>query len=142
VFFAIENVAIQKPKTRLQAQDEMKKHVKMEGVRQFLSKSLYKDKNENIMAWRFNVTALKNNYARILEWNDVEPITLPTLFIKGSQSDYIRSDYQTLIEQQFPNAKAHIVANTGHWLHAEKTTEVLRAIHKFYDSTNHKLNIN
>jgi esterase len=35
--------------------------------------------------------------------------------------------------QQFPNAKAHVIANAGHWLHAEKPDMVLRVIRKFID---------
>ncbi|EDK25884.1 putative esterase/lipase YbfF, partial [Vibrionales bacterium SWAT-3] len=41
------------------------------------------------------------------------------------------AEHQTAVQQQFSNAKAHVIANTGHWLHAEKPAEVLRAIRKF-----------
>jgi esterase len=40
-------------------------------------------------------------------------------------------EHQPMVQQQFSNVKAHVIANTGHWLHAEKPKEVLRAIRKF-----------
>lgn len=133
VFAAIEKVASDKPTSRNAALELMKEHVKEDGVRQFLGKSLYKESDTHNMQWRFNVTALKNHYYDILRWEDISPVTIPTLFIKGALSEYILPEHQFDITQQFPNAKAHIVANTGHWLHAEKPKEVLRAINKFYE---------
>ncbi|CSC10706.1 esterase/lipase [Vibrio cholerae] len=38
-----------------------------------------------------------------------------------------------MVQAQFSQAKAHVIANTGHWLHAEKPAEVIRAIRKFID---------
>ncbi len=132
VFAAIEKVAANKPTSRNEALELMKEHVKEEGVRQFLGKSLYKNNDTHDMQWRFNVSALKEHYYDILGWNDITPVTIPTLFIKGASSEYILPEHQPDIARQFPKAKAHIVSNTGHWLHAEKPTEVLRAINKFY----------
>lgn len=132
VFAAIDNVIAGKAKSRSEALTLMAEHLEIEGVRQFLGKSLYKDEQTQTMAWRFNVEALKNNYHHILGWDNVPPVDIPTLFIKGALSEYILPEYQNEISKQFPKAKAHIVANTGHWLHAEKSREVLRAIQKFY----------
>ncbi|MDC0611019.1 alpha/beta fold hydrolase [Vibrio sp.] len=132
VFAGIELVDAQRVTSRKEALETLAQRVKIEGVRQFLGKSLYKDAH-GIMQWRFNASSLKQNYPNILGWDPIEPVATPTLFVKGGDSEYIISDYQSQIVQQFPNAKAHIIANTGHWLHAEKPQEVLRAIYKFYD---------
>ncbi|MGB2079728.1 MAG: histidine kinase, partial [Vibrio sp.] len=43
----------------------------------------------------------------------------------------IQSEHQAQIQAQFPQARAHIVPNTGHWLHAEKPEAVLRVIDGF-----------
>ncbi|MEK6162925.1 histidine kinase, partial [Vibrio cholerae] len=58
---------------------------------------------------------------------------IPTLFIKGADSDYLTTQHQPMVQAQFSQAKAHVIANTGHWLHAEKPAEVIRAIRKFID---------
>ncbi|MBG6247558.1 MULTISPECIES: alpha/beta fold hydrolase [Symbiopectobacterium] len=41
--------------------------------------------------------------------------------------------YRETLLQQFPNAKAHVIAGSGHWVHAEKPDAVLRAIHRFLE---------
>ena len=72
-----------------------------------------------------SVEGLWDNYWEILGWQTIETISTPTLFIKGGDSDYLTAEHQGQVKQQFSNAKAHVIANTGHWLHAEKPAEVL-----------------
>ena len=129
VFAGLQAVQAQRPSSRNQALDILAMHIKDEGVRQFLSKSLIKEKD--VFSWRFNVQALLDNYHFIIGWEPITPTAIPTLFIKGGDSDYLVAEYQTEIQAQFSQAKAHIIANTGHWLHAEKPNEVLRVINKF-----------
>lgn len=43
----------------------------------------------------------------------------PILFIRGELSPYIQDSYRDDIARQFPQARAHVVAGTGHWVHAE-----------------------
>lgn len=74
------------------------------------------------------------NYDSILGWIPIEQTNIPTLFVKGGDSDYLTTEHQSLVQQQFSRAKAHVIAGTGHWLHAEKPAEVLRAIRKFISS--------
>jgi esterase len=131
VFAGILEVEHHKPTDRSQAMTLMAKHIELEGVRQFLSKSLHKV--EQTLVWRFNHQALKAQYHEIIGWQTLQPNTVPTLFIKGAESDYISAEHQSAIIQQFPNAKAHVIANAGHWLHAEKPDMVLRVIRKFID---------
>lgn len=129
VLSGLDAVIASKPTSRADAMALMSQHIEMEGVRQFLGKSLYK--HDDYLAWRFNVESLKRNYLAILSWQPIEKSNVPILFIKGGDSDYLTAEHQSLIQAQFSNAKAHVIANTGHWLHAEKPAEVLRAIRKF-----------
>ncbi|MEI8671449.1 alpha/beta fold hydrolase [Vibrio sp. SA48] len=130
VLAGLKAVIDQQPTSRAQVMSILAEHIELEGVRQFLSKSIVK-RDDNVMEWRFNVASIENNYWHILEWQTIPTTNIPTLFIKGSESDYLMTEHQPLIQQQFSQAKAHIIANTGHWLHAEKPVEVLRAIRKF-----------
>ncbi|MDW6001490.1 alpha/beta fold hydrolase [Vibrio mangrovi] len=129
VFAGLFSVLEQHPSNRETAMQLLAQHIEMESVRQFLGKSLYKDGDR--MTWRFQVEALYNNYEHILDWQPIQAVQMPTLFLKGANSDYISPEAQAPILEQFPQAKAHIVANTGHWLHAEKPQDVLRIIRKF-----------
>lgn len=134
VFAGLFAVLEKHPPNREAAMQLLAQHIEQESVRQFLGKSLYK--NGDKMTWRFQVEALYNNYEHILDWQPIQPIQMPTLFLKGGNSDYIGSDAQNPILEQFPHAKAHIIANAGHWLHAEKPQDVLRVIRKFLFSDN------
>ena len=129
VFNGLKAVLEQKPTSRQQAMQILEHHIELPGVRQFLGKSLYN--NGQYFEWRFNVSSLWDNYWEILGWQDINVINTPTLFVKGGNSDYLATEYQADIQKQFSNAKAHIIANTCHWLHAERPQEVLRAIGKF-----------
>ncbi|HGS4501725.1 TPA: alpha/beta fold hydrolase [Vibrio parahaemolyticus] len=132
VFDGLLAVIKEKPANRQQTLEILAQHIEMDGVRQFLSKSLFKNKDH--MAWRFNVDSLLSNYAEIIGWQDIAPTEIPTLFIKGGDSDYLMPEHQPSVQRQFKQAKAHIIANTGHWLHAEKPAEVMRVIRKYISS--------
>jgi esterase len=86
------------------------------GVRQFLLKSY-----QPMQGWRFNLPALVDNYPALMAWDLVSGhFDGPTLFIKGGLSDYLLAEHQAGILQLFPAAKARIIPDAGHWLHAEK----------------------
>ncbi|BBM65322.1 acyl-CoA esterase [Vibrio alfacsensis] len=132
VFSGLQAVIAEQPTNRQQAMTILAQHIEIDGVRQFLSKSLFN--NDGKMDWRFNVGSLLRNYTNIIGWEEITPTDIPTLFIKGGDSDYLMPEHQPAVKRQFNNAKAHIIANTGHWLHAEKPAEVLRVIRKHISS--------
>lgn len=120
VFDGLNSVSLNTIKSRKEAEKEMAAHVKEPGVRQFLLKSLYQD-DSGAWKWRFNVEGLISSYSHIIDWEQTnQTFNGITLFIKGSESNYITSAYRDEISRYFPNAKAHIIEGTGHWLHAEK----------------------
>ncbi|MGR5236571.1 alpha/beta fold hydrolase [Vibrio alfacsensis] len=132
VFNGLQAVLKEQPTNRQQAMDILAQHIEIDGVRQFLSKSLYKHGER--MDWRFNVASLFDNYADIIGWQEIPSTDIPTLFVKGGDSDYLMPEHQAAVKRQFNQAKAHIIANTGHWLHAEKPAEVMRVIRKYISS--------
>ncbi|MEL6117244.1 alpha/beta fold hydrolase [Photobacterium sp. SP02] len=131
VFAGLKAVSNQTVTSRKEAEQYLSQHVMEPGVRQFLLKSLYKEQESFL--WRFNVDALINNYSTIMGWSAVSPFPGRTLFIKGQDSEYILAEHREHIASQFPHAKAHMVANTGHWLHAEKPDTVNRIILSFLE---------
>ncbi|MEZ8145451.1 esterase [Enterovibrio norvegicus] len=125
------NATMQTPiANRKEAEQTLSQHVKEPGVRQFLLKSLAKQ-DDGLFNWRFNVAALEANYDDITDWPLNGVFDKKTLFLKGADSDYIAAEHRDSIERQFPQAKAHVVAGTGHWLHAEKPDTVARVITRF-----------
>ena len=121
--FAVQEAA---PQSRLQATEIMKQFVREDMVIQFLLKSFTQGK------WRFNLNAIFAHYSEILSWNEISPYTDPVLFLRGGVSPYIhKPEHFEAIQQQFPNAEVKEILNAGHWLHAEKTDEVLLEIQNF-----------
>ena len=130
VFLGLENVKLEQLKTRQDADLAMQTSIQEPSTRQFLLKSL--ERSENGWQWQFNLSLLKRDYARISAGLDADmPCEIPTLFIKGELSDYLTSEHKTRILQLFPNSQLKILANTGHWLHAEKPALCCKMIKSF-----------
>lgn len=125
IFVALQAVSAAGITQRQQAAELMRGYLKEEGVIQFLLKSFHQGE------WRFNLPVLIEEYENITGWQEVPAWPHPTLFIRGGLSPYVQDSYREDIARQFPQARAHVVAGTGHWVHAEKPETVLRAIHRF-----------
>ncbi|RPH30488.1 esterase [Buttiauxella warmboldiae] len=129
IFRAINAVSAAGVKTRQQAAAIVREQLNEEGVVQFLLKSFADGE------WKFNVPVLWEQYENIVGWQNIPPWREPTLFIRGGDSPYVNESHREQLLAQFPQARAHVVAGAGHWVHAEKPDAVLRAIHRFIDAT-------
>ena len=125
IFGAINAVTSAGVATRQQAATVMREYLKEEGVIQFLLKSFVDG------AWRFNVPVLWEQYPHIVGWEAIPAWDHPALFIPGGNSPYVTEAYRSALLAQFPQAKAHVIAGAGHWVHAEKPDAVLRAIRRY-----------
>lgn len=124
IFAAINAVTQAEVVTRHQAAAVMREHLAEEGVIQFLLKSFVDG------TWRFNVPVLWEQYPHIVGWQTIPAWDHPALFIPGGNSPYVTEAYRADLLAQFPQAKAHVIAGAGHWVHAEKPDAVLRAIRR------------
>ncbi|MCS2158246.1 esterase [Scandinavium sp. H11S7] len=125
IFAAINAVTDAGVSSRQQAAEVMRQRIDEEGVIQFLLKSFVDG------AWRFNVSALWDQYPHIVGWEPIPVWDHPALFIPGGNSPYVTAEYRDALLAQFPQARAHVVAGAGHWVHAEKPDAVLRAIRRY-----------
>ncbi|QTH71529.1 alpha/beta fold hydrolase [Pseudoalteromonas xiamenensis] len=131
IFSALNAVANVTISSRTQADEIMSVYIKEMGVRQFLLKSLQKN-DSGEFNWRFNLDVLSAQYQNILTNIDANDSCLcETLFVKGSESDYILVEHRDVIAKLFPNSKGRVVHGAGHWLHAEKPLVVNKAIIDF-----------
>lgn len=104
------------------------------GTRQFLLKSLYRTA-DNRFDWRFNLPVITSHIAEVgqpLVYS--HPITIPTLFIRGSRSQYITDEDAAQIAAIFPNSYLVTIADAGHWVHAEQPAALLEALLSFLAS--------
>ncbi|WP_417313793.1 esterase [Enterobacter sp.] len=129
IFAAINAVTQAGVATRQQAAAIMREHLDEEGVVQFLLKSFVDGE------WRFNVPVLWDQYSHIVGWEPVPAWHHPTLFVRGGNSPYVTEACRDELLKQFPEARAHVIAGAGHWVHAEKPDAVLRAIRRYLSDT-------
>lgn len=125
IFAAIRAVTHAGVSSRQQAAAVMREHLAEEGVIQFLLKSFVDGE------WRFNVPVLWDQYPHIVGWDPLPAWDHPALFIPGGNSPYVAPAYRDALLAQFPQARAHVIAGAGHWVHAEKPDAVLRAIRRY-----------
>lgn len=131
IFAALQQIDLESITSRASADKQLSLSIPEPGIRAFLLKSLVR--NDDQWMWKFNLSGLNTDYRQVRGWTQVSNADYdgPTLFIKGSQSDYINATYQATIRELFPKAKAHIIEGAGHWPHAEKPAIFNRVVDKF-----------
>lgn len=117
--------------SRSKADAQLSIEVQEPAVRSFLLKNLVKESDG--FRWRMNLPAISACYKYLIAGNRIpdQPVNQPVLFIKGGDSDYMLEAHRDAINARFLNTKLRIIANTGHWLHAEKPQQVATLITHF-----------
>ena len=109
-----------RPTARKSADQLLATYVHEASVRAFLLKNLIRSKDGKFDL-RLYMDGIVANYDNTLTLAPTgSPFLGPTLFIKGADSAYIQDKHRSEILRLFPNVQLKIIANTGHWLHAEK----------------------
>jgi esterase len=105
---------------RKDADNQLADYVEDSGVRQFLLRNL--SNHEGVFNFKCNLEFIAQCYPQIMKaYQGGSIFSGETLFIKGGNSDYIKSEYRSSIAKILPNSTAKIIQGAGHWLHAEKT---------------------
>lgn len=131
IISALLDVNLDNLNNRNDADSQLSSAIPESGIRQFLLKGLWQTA-EGKWQWRFNLRDLAENYENIRGWPDTEKsFSHPSLFVKGGNSEYIKKEMQPTIVSRFPNARAHIIENAGHWLHAEKPVAFNNVVERF-----------
>lgn len=124
IIHALRTADLAPGRSRKDVEAHIAQQVKEPGVVQFLMKSLYWKEDEQL-AWRMNVELLERELPAILAAIAPEPVRVPTLFVRGGQSDYILREDIPAIREQFPNSRVETVPYAGHWVHAQAPDEVI-----------------
>lgn len=115
---------------RSDVEDQLSDKISHPDIRLFLLKSLHR--TDTGFEFRFNLDIIAD---RIEEVGKALPeaaiYTGPTLFIRGSRSDYIPDSDLQLIKNHFPNARLDTVPDAGHWVHAEQPEKVFKLVAEF-----------
>lgn len=126
-------------KTRQAIDKELATYVPAEKVRQFLIKSIEREK-DGTYRWKLNIEALSNYLPEIMKGIDIDKYAscinpqMPVLFIKGELSNYIPDEDFTAIKKLYPQATIETIFDSEHWIHAEKPEAFLGVVKTFIDS--------
>jgi len=117
--------------SRVDADKQLSKFVSEKSIRNFLLKNLARDE-DNRFVWKLNLPVIRMNIERVgVGLSGEKKFTGETLFIKGSQSDYIQASDYELIEHRFPNSSIKTIEGAGHWVHAEQPERFLEIVNEF-----------
>lgn len=126
----MEAIPLASISNRAEAESILSQFESDQGVRQFLLKNLSRD-SEGKFFWKVNLPVLSKNLQLI--GTDLEypgSFDGPSLFVRGSKSDYYKPGDEDLIKSKFTNAR-FAVLDTGHWVQAEKPMEFAETVLSF-----------
>jgi pimeloyl-ACP methyl ester carboxylesterase len=126
----IHEVSASAMDSRADAENRLLPYVPENGTRQFLMKNLYWVEKGKL-AWRMNVAVLEREMEHILAALPNEENFTPTLFIRGSLSNYILDEDIEQLENAFPDSQLVTIENAGHWVHAEAPETFVNAVLEF-----------
>jgi esterase len=112
------------------ADTQLAAYVSEKPVRNFLLTNLKRNADGNYH-WLPNLQAIEQQYHCIADGVSGAPFSGETLFIKGSESNYLVASHRERVTALFPNAKTRIITNAGHWLHTEKPQIFNRMVARF-----------
>jgi len=116
--------------SRSEADDILAQYVPERDTRAFLLKNLAR--TEVGFSWRINLALLATTINTIgVALPEHAKVALPTLFIRGELSYYIRKEDEALIHEIFTNSTIITVPNAGHWVQAEAPQAFADAINPF-----------
>ncbi|MCE3258728.1 MAG: ybfF [Bacteroidetes bacterium] len=132
VLKALHAVDFSVVKNRKDAEAKMNEYIQDFGTKQFLLKNIYwKDTDNNVMDWRFNLKTISNNYDNISVPAPHFISSTPCLVIRGERSNYVMEKDMEDFRARFLDCRFETVAGSGHWVHAEKPKEFFEVVMKF-----------
>ena len=135
VVAALESVKLKECHSRRDAEQFLRQSLHEEGTIQFLLKNLFWKENESgekKLAWRFNLEVISAHLDEI--YRPTIPETreeMPTLFLRGDRSDYIKEEDVKLIQEKFRDSEIVTIPNAGHWIHADNSDAVFEEVMRF-----------
>ena len=125
----LKSIDLSQASNRKEADSQLSAYVNEVGVRQFLLRNLAN--TDGKLSFKCSVEFISQCYPQIMIGFDSGTFDGETLFIKGGKSNYILPEHKDQIMARFPQSKAKIIQDAGHWLHAEKTVIFNKIIEKF-----------
>lgn len=118
--------------TRAEMESALAPRIPDLAVCRFLLKSVTRNPDGGF-SWQMNLPALYHNYENLNEGVTATTVfDLPTLFVRGELSDYVRSEDVPVIQRWFPRSRLVSIPGAGHWVHAEAPAAFSNLLLDFY----------
>ena len=125
---AMKSIDLDKVARRSDAVEQLAKLVPEKTLQSFFTQSL----DVANKRWLLNLDVLGAEMPNIIGWpGTTGEFPRPTLFLTGSESDYVLPEHRAHIRELFPRARFAKIPGTGHWLHAEKPREFEASVRTF-----------
>ncbi len=135
IFETIEKIDLQSFKTRKDIEKKIEQVISDKQIAGSILKNL--KLSGKSFYWKINVPVLKvqlNHLLSEINLEDLPQINKPTLFIRGSKSNYITDFEFNKTKDIFPEAKLSTIVGATHWLHIEKNEEFSMLVINFLDA--------
>lgn len=130
ILTAINELPLEMISNRKQAETMLLPLVKDIGVTLFLLKNLSRKPGGNF-EWKANFRVLERDYAKIIDAIELDqPIAIPSLFVRGTRSDYITDRDIDQLQEVFTHLEITNI-DAGHWIHAEAPDPFLQTLERF-----------
>lgn len=111
-------------------------YIPSERIRNFLTKNIKRDPVTGFF-WQLNLRTISRELPAIMggmnfeEIIDAEPCLVPSLLIRGEQSDYVREVDSKSFRKLFPESDIITIEGAGHWVHAERPDLFMEHVWQF-----------
>ena len=131
IFDALARLDLGRLEDRRQADALLADRLRDPALRGYLLQSLVRDPEG--WRWRFQLPVLAASLDEILGFPDADGCRYPgaSLFLYGTNSDYVSGEHLRAIRELFPLARLRAVAGPGHWVYADQPDAFVRALESF-----------
>jgi esterase len=128
---ALQSLDLRSVKKRSDADQFLQEKIPDENLRLFFLTNLVRTSDGGYQ-WRINLDGVIANYPNI--WREVEPgrsFEGPTLFIRGSDSDFVTESHLAIIGELFPAYRCRTIVGAGHWVPTDRPEAFMRTLAGF-----------
>jgi esterase len=98
---------------------------------QFILKNIKRNEDTLVFEFKFNLKTLKSCYNYLIERIAPAGFDGEVLFLAGENSQYITANTSSLLFDLYPRAEIEIIADAGHWIHADNPEAVYEKVLNF-----------
>lgn len=125
------SINLEQIKSRNEADMQLANYIQEPSLRQFLLKNLDRDV-EREFKWKLNLEIINNHLENVgVATIPSNKISIPALFIRGTNSDYITDEDIMEIRKHYSNSSVESIGNAGHWLHAQQPEAFVKTVMEF-----------